>query len=451
MALEIQIRKKNLAIRVYCMLMAVLMILRYLLKIDVPDAAFLLVAVGPAIFSSPSELLACMVSYIPLSVAFQYKYALFILMGIMLLKNRWRIKSGYALLLVLVMMAWELLHIVYGHFSITEYVRGFAELLFMGALIMIDLGELDHKLIIRSLSVSVVGVCLIMFLMQLQRFNYNLLAVFSRSAASWRFGQSNMSSGRFALNFNANNLGFICNLSASGMLLLRKRNESAPFDLVLTIASLVFALMTLSRAAIVCMLMIIVLYVFGGESKGLKRVVGVVSLFAIVIIAGIAVYTYVPAVFVNLLERFQRKDIWNGRGSLMTQYMKFIFLSPAHLLFGIGMQGIYEKVSSVIWVHDVPHNGMQEVLVAWGVPGLAVMLAWIAMIVVLSTVYSGRKRDFYQYVPLLLVLVSTMAGQFLTSSRALMALSYAYICLCIGTSMKMKDIDEHECEYKTSV
>ena len=248
-----------------------------------------------------------------------------------------------------------------------------------------------------------------------------------------------MDAGRFALNFNANNLGFICNLSTCGMLLLRKRKEHAGIDLALTIASLFFALITLSRAAIVCMLMIIVLYVFGGESKGLKRVIGVLSMLAVVTIAGIVVYTYIPAIFENLLERFQRKDPWNYRGSLFTLYMKFVFSSPAHLLFGIGMQGIAEKASRVVWLNLVPHNGLQEVLVSWGVLGVATMLAWIGMIVKLSKVYSGHKRDFYQYMPLLLTLVFTMSGQFLTSSRALMALSFSYICLCIAGNGNMED------------
>ena len=178
MSFQIQIERRNLAIKVYSVLMALLIVARYLFRINVPSPAFLMVAMIPVIFGSTSELLACTMSYIPISVAFQYKYALLIAMVVMLLKNRWRIKSGYALLLVLAMMAWELLHVVYGYFSIVEYVRGFAELLFMGALIMVEIGELDHKMIIRTLSISVVGVCAIMFIMQMQQYNYNILRYF---------------------------------------------------------------------------------------------------------------------------------------------------------------------------------------------------------------------------------------------------------------------------------
>lgn len=442
MPLRICIKRENLAIKMYCILMPMMLIARYLFRINVPSAVVLMIAVIPAIFGSTNELLACVVSFIPISVAFQYKYALLISMVVMLLKNRWRKRSATAILLVLIMMFWEILHFVYGYFSIIEYVRDFAELLFLGGLIMIDIGDLDHKVIIRSLAIFTVGICGIMFIMQLQQNNFNLLKVFSRSAASWRFGQSNMRSDTFALNFDSNILGFICNLSTCGLLLLRKRKEYVKFDIVLTVASLFFSLITLSRAAIVCMLLIVALYVFGGENKGWRRVVGILSIFAVVIIMGMAVNIYMPAIFTNLLERFTRKDIWNGRDSLFAKYMEFVFSSPINLLFGIGMQGIVEKVSPAIGVAQLPHNGLQEALVVWGIPGFISVLTWFGMIIRLSMIYSGSKRDFYQFAPFLLTLVFVMSVQLLTESKTILALSFSYICLCISSNMKKPDQKE---------
>ena len=445
MQLRICIKRKNFAINSYYVLMAILLIAYYLIGINVPSIAFLMVAVIPAIFGTTSELLACVVSFIPISAAVQYKYALLISIVLMLVKNRWRVKSGGAFLLVLIMMVWELLHFACGYFSLVEYARDFAELLFMGALIMIDISDLDHKMIIRSLSIVTVGVCIIMFIMQLQQYSFNILKVFDRSAADWRFGQGNMHSGRFALNFDANILGFICNLSTCGLFLLGKKKEYEKIDIVLTVASLFFAIITLSRAAIVCMLLIITLYVFAGENKGSKRIIGILSVFAVAAIVGVLVNKYLPAIFENLLERFRRKDIWNGRGNLFRKYMEFVFLSPAYLLFGIGMQGIVEKVSPIIWVDQVPHNGLQEALVVWGIPGVIAVLMWVGMIVKLSKLYSGRKREFYQYVPLLLTLVFVMSVQLLTESRTLLALSFSYICLCISgnTNKQNEENSEH--------
>ena len=431
MVLRIQKKTNNRIFKVYLLAMFALMVVRYLLKVDVPSVAFLLVAMLPIWLGSTSEQLAFVASCIPLSVAFQYKYALLILSIAILIQNRWRLKASGVFIIVMVMMIWELWHAFYGHFSYIEYLRGFAELILLGLITSINLSDLDHKLIIRSLSISVVGVCVIMLVMQMQQFGFDLVAVFARSARSFRFGQNNMESGAFALNFNANNLGFICNLSVCGSLLLATRKEHGRMDIVLAIGSAIFALMTMSRAAIVCLIMIFAVYLLLAEGNGVKKILSGLGGILIAIMALVLINVFVPAVFENILERFQRKDVWNGRGSLMKYYGQFLFSTPMYLLFGIGMQHIFEKVSPFYPVHDVPHMGFQEVCVAWGLVGVVMMLIVFWRIIRTSKQYAGGKRGLYQFMPLVLVLVFTMTGQLLTSSRALMALTFAYICLCI--------------------
>ena len=179
MVLRIQKKANNRIFKVYLLAMLALMVVRYILKVDVPAAAFLLVAMLPIWFGSTSEQLAFAMSCIPLSVAFQYKYALLTLSVAILLKNRWRLKRSGAFIVVMAMMAWELWHAFYGRFSYTEYLRDFAELVLLGIVTSIDLKDVDHKLVIRSLSVSVVGVCGIMLLMQMQQFDFDQVAVFA--------------------------------------------------------------------------------------------------------------------------------------------------------------------------------------------------------------------------------------------------------------------------------
>ena len=78
MVLRIRKHKENRIFKVYLLAMFVLMVARYLLKIEVPAIAFLALTLLPAWFGSKSEQLAMVASCIPLSVAFQYKYALLI-------------------------------------------------------------------------------------------------------------------------------------------------------------------------------------------------------------------------------------------------------------------------------------------------------------------------------------------------------------------------------------
>ena len=422
--------------------MFVLMVARYLLKIDVPAIAFLALTLLPAWFGTKSEQLAMVASCIPLSVAFQYKYALLILSAAILIRNRWKLNRSGAFMIILAMAIWEWWHAFYGRFSYVEYLRDFAELIVLGLVISIDLDQVNYKLIIRSLAISVVGVCAIMLMMQLEQFDYNILAVFGRSAHSFRFGQSNMESGVYALNFNANNLGFICNLATCGVLLLVARREGSRFDIIMAVSASIFALMTLSRAAIVCLVLVFFAFVFLGEGKVLQKVSSGVVGIVVAVIAMMLLWIYIPSVFENIQERFDRADVSGGRTSLFLYYGQFLLSSPAYFLGGIGMQHIFEKVSPYFAVHDVPHMGLQEVWVAWGIVGVFMIILLFWKIVTTSLWYSQGKRRAYQFMPLCLTLVFTMSGQLLTSSRTLMALIFAYVCLCISNDSPKENAED---------
>ena len=106
------------------------------------------------------------------------------------------------------------------------------------------------------------------------------------------------------------------------------------------------------------------------------------------------------------------------------------------------MQHIFEKVSPYYPVHDVPHMGIQEVWVAWGLVGVVMIMILIFKIVTASRQFSQGKRRAYQFLPLGLTLVFTMSGQLLTSSRTLMALLFAYVCLCIVNHDKKTDTQD---------
>ena len=434
MVLRIKKHTENRIFKVYLLTMFALMVARYLLKINIPALAFLLVTMLPIWLGTPSEQLAFVASCIPLSITFQYKYALLILSIAILAKNHWHLKSSSIFLTVAAMIIWELWHSFYGHFSYVEYLRGFAELILLAVITSVNQKDLDHKLVIRSLAISVVGVCCIMLWMQMQQFGFNLVAVFARSAHSFRFGQSNMASGTYALNFNANNLGYICNLSTCGILLLVSRKEYSRADILLAVCALIFALMTMSRAAIVCAVMIFFTFLILSEGKLQQKLANGLGGLLIAVAALILLWKYLPSVFENIQERFQRKDVWNGRGSLLRYYTEYMLSDWKYCLFGIGMQDIFGKVSPHFPVHDVPHNGIQEVWIAWGIVGVALILVVFWKIVTTSKLYAGGKRQFYQFMPLLLTFIFTMSGQLLTSSRTLIALTFSYVCLCVETA-----------------
>lgn len=432
MVLRIKKKAENRIFKVYMVAMFTLLVIRYLMKIHVPAMAFLMVSMLPIWWGSTNEQLAFATSCIPFSIAFQYKYALLVLAVAMLIKNHWRLKKSGLLILIVIMMAWELCHAFYGEFDYVEYLRGFAELIILGMVTSVDLKNVDHKLVIRTLAVSVVGVCMIMLIMQLQQNNFNLLAIFSRGSRIFRFGQENMKEGTFAINFNANSLGLICNLAACSCLLLAARKEHCIWDILLAILAVTFALMTSSRAAAICLIMILVSYLLLADEKLIKRIWAAAGGTLIVSIVAIILWRYLPSVFENLQARFERSDVWGGRSELFRYYGQFLFSSWEYALFGIGMQDIFGKVAPYSPVMNVPHNGIQEIWLAWGVVGVVMMAIVIWKIVTTSRLYADGERHLYQFVPLAMTLLFTMSGQLITSGRTLMTLLFAYICLCVA-------------------
>jgi hypothetical protein len=75
---------------------------------------------------------------------------------------------------------------------------------------------------------------------------------------------------------------------------------------------------------------------------------------------------------------------------------------------------------------EVPHNGYQEIDVAWGVIGFAIAAVFFTGMFVHATKRGGTTRvKLIHYLPLFLLLVNILAGQFITSFK-LLSLVYVY-------------------------
>jgi hypothetical protein len=90
-----------------------------------------------------------------------------------------------------------------------------------------------------------------------------------------------------------------------------------------------------------------------------------------------------PTVVERFYERFLVDDITNHRGDLLVFYNKHIFSSAKYSLFGIGMQNMGDKLLSIYpnTFSFVPHNGIQQTIVAWGIPGLILFTVFIVGVI----------------------------------------------------------------------
>ena len=113
----------------------------------------------------------------------------------------------------------------------------------------------------------------------------------------------------------------------------------------------------------------------------------------------------------------------------MAIYHDFILDNQNVMFFGVGLQNYYTQLMDVYRVgNTVPHNAIQEMVIAWG-------LLSVGMFILLGLTMVGQSRRFCKnqglinYIPILIILAKSMVGQLLDSPYTLLALSYGYLSM----------------------
>jgi len=229
---------------------------------------------------------------------------------------------------------------------------------------------------------------------------------------------------------NANSLGVMCVLGITCLIQLVYSGSGKKADIWLISMLLVFGVMTSSRTYLVCLLLMAVLLVFCMRGGFVKKIQ---FLFVAGLVAGILLFVmnlFIPDLLMYYSGRFAEKDLTTGRADLLTLYNHFIVSNANVSLFGIGTQDLKKKVIEIYQVaNNSPHNAIQEIIVAWGVPGLALILAMLCVLVIRSRKQCSNQ-GLINYIPLIIILAKAQAGQMITSAYTMLALAFAYLSLC---------------------
>jgi hypothetical protein len=86
----------------------------------------------------------------------------------------------------------------------------------------------------------------------------------------------------------------------------------------------------------------------------------------------------------------------------------------------------------------ITHNGIQDILVVWGIPGMALFISYIYCIIK-SSLSEVKKHKLANYIPLLLILLHVQSGQLIHSYIALLSFAYGYIALCSNFEEEVKE------------
>ena len=425
---KINIPTSRLAFIVGVVLMCLLILARNVLKIGVPVILILIVATFIATFGTKTEIVALAICCIPFGGAFQYKYAILICILVYLVKYGHEIKIIWAVIPVLLMLVWEVLHAIGYAFSFVEYLRSFTEILLCLTLLLVSKKDIDYWFVIKALSISTLFILSAMFFNLFRESGYDIAAIFE---GNYRFGASDEAITSYGLNYNANQLGLMCNICTTCLLQKVIAKEHSTFDIVLIVLITMFGIMTMSRSFILNLAIMVILFIFARKedfAKKLKTLFYVVIIFALVFLLANWI---MPSVVDRFIKRFtETDDITNGRTDLLAFYNRHLLSNAKYSLFGLGGQDIAIKMLSIYGYEvNVPHNGIQEILVVWGIPGLLMFVVFI--IATISSAKQINKSSLSAYLVLILVFVFSLSGHIITSGTVLLAICLGYLSLCL--------------------
>lgn len=386
-----------------------------------------------AVLGDKNEIIAFSISLMPLSSAFQYRYALLACIVIYVAKFLSTVKYAGSYIIMLAMFVWELLHSLSGDHSVFETFRQFTEIIFCVFVMSLSVKQFDFKLITRLVALSTAIAGLTAFLILMEENEYNIVLIMERSL---RLGMGENLGDSYSMTFNSNRLGFLCNISICGLFYNFKLHHRSFFDILLLIIVTMVGILTLSRAFLLCFVFLLLAFALCAEklASRLKALLIIVAFLTMLILI---LNIISPAIIETFIGRFDDEDVSNGRGNIFSIFNTFIFSSLPVFLFGIGMQNLMDKLKVLLGddYSGVPHNGIQELFVVWGIVGVILVIIFIYTIIKNSK-RMLRKKSGMNYIALLLILLYTQSSQFITSGVAMFSLTFAYIALTVPFNEK---------------
>ena len=410
-----------------------LIFLKYFAEVNIPSFVFIFISLIIALSSDKEEIIIFGICCIPMLNMFQSKYSLLICMIIYIYRFSNEFKKVNSIVIILgILMTWELPHALFGQFSLVEYLRIFTELIFFVFVVICDITDMNFQKLFRVFALVTISICFVILLIQLKAYSYNVSLLLN--VKNFRLAYA-VDDDILGASFNPNSHAYICLLAIEGLCLLRNSKETKPVDIVMIVLLCIFGVMTLSRKFVLCGFLFLVLYILSQNDRKerVKRlfILGIVSIAVILLLS-----YFFPTIIDSMVNRFTEDDVTSGRTDLFSFYTNALFEKPVVLLFGVGLLDYRYKVFSTFGYFNIPHNGIQELLVMWGIPGL-IMFALLIYFAI-KRAKGDNKIPFVYYIPLIVMLFFIQGAQMVSSSIINMIWVYIYLCLLYGSKQFTK-------------
>lgn len=418
--------KKNFWILSYFLIISFLLVERDVMQVNVNKFIFVPIVLMFSIFSSYEQLIAIMCFTIPMLNGLPGNYFIPIWLLLILIHEKVMATRNmrYGIIFCVIVFIMEILHYPLYGFSIDlmKVVEIFATLLLVVFLIS------QHK--VKDYSNSLISFCIgcSVFLIIVVLIYMSKPELFLTGE---RFsGDTLREDGEMMLALNANMVGFFSVASIiTSLLLWHYKSISTLICVLLVATSFIGGAYTISRTWAICLVLSLSLFFF--IRKG-SRIYGIIILGLIV---GVGVY-YLSMTDNQLIdmfyERFSDDNVATGgaRTNITSMYNKFLLKNPFELVFGTSAL-LYKDV---VGLEPSVHNGTQQILVCYGLVGLAVFIFFLYL--AFKKYYT--KGEIVSIIPLLISLLYIQTLQSINPGQALYPLAMAFLVMKMVKNDKQK-------------
>ncbi len=239
-----------------------------------------------------------------------------------------------------------------------------------------------------------------------------------------RFGANN--NELTVTNYNSNELGLYCCVAAALLLLLYSHRKNIMcFVLALTVS--VIGLVSVSRTFMLVLLIVWGLY-FLYEKKSVKNIILWITMIVIVILV---INKFFPDISQWILNYYERRNLeastdgFGGRTAIISKLFNNYFSSCWSILFG------FSEMYSIVLQTGGAHNGLQEMLISWGIVGFIVSCGWICMLLYHFKA-SYRRIEWKYYTAFIIFFIFVQTIQLFTMHNYLILMMISMVAMAVG-------------------
>lgn len=428
---NLTINIRNFFIGLCYIAVIILLILRNNLQMDISMQIVTVISFFYFIVCRKGEEIEFLVFLLPFSTSIPINYIIIINWIILILKNLRQISIKKNIISTVLIVLLEIISIIDTKSSINTMINFVIPFIYTSFILLCYQKEVNYIKILKIFIASVIITDLIYVVATFQIHDITLFTTFK-----YRLGTLYYEDVQYLLNINANDLALYNVFAiAIALLLFDQKKIKLVFFISSMIILTVIGILTVSRAFIITYVLLILGYLIVKKIKITTVLMICFALFMMISICMLAIPNLFMGICSNFVERFTEEDSLGGRGDILVEYFEKMGDSPRNLLIGVGISNYAEKYDMSL----KSHNATQEVLIAWGILGLALIIMTHIEFFKAMKNKIHHKIELVMLMPLVTLLFMIQSLQFYSQEDRILLLMIAYFALTVIKDQEKED------------